>query len=119
EISSIDIIYTQYVNSLSFVPSTYKLLPIEVGEDIVESEIILEPSRDEVLNRLIPMFVSSMIYSTFLQAKTSEHAARRSAMDGANRNADSLISKLELEYNQARQASITQEMTEIISGSNL
>ena len=61
----------------------------------MESEIILEPSRDEVLNRLIPLFVSSMIYSTFLQAKTSEHAARRSAMDGANRNADSLISRLE------------------------
>ncbi|MBQ1878232.1 MAG: ATP synthase F1 subunit gamma [Erysipelotrichaceae bacterium] len=119
EISSIDIIYTQYVNSLTFVPSTYRLLPIEVGEDIVESEIILEPSRDEVLNRLIPLFVSSMIYSTFLQAKTSEQAARRSAMDGANRNADSLISRLELEYNQARQANITQEMTEIISGSNV
>ncbi|MCR5066786.1 MAG: ATP synthase F1 subunit gamma [Erysipelotrichaceae bacterium] len=118
EISSIDIIYTQYVNSLTFVPSTYRLLPIVTTEEIVESEIILEPGRDEVLNRLIPMFVSSMIYSTFLQAKTSEQAARRSAMDGANRNADSLISRLELEYNQARQAGITQEMTEIISGSS-
>ena len=116
EISSIDIVYTQYVNSLTFVPSIYRLLPIE-NEGIEESDIILEPSRDEVINRLIPMFVSSMIYSTFLQAKTSEQAARRSAMDGANRNADNLISRLQLEYNQARQAGITQEMTEIIAGS--
>ena len=83
---------------------------------MIETEILLEPSREEVLNQLIPMYVSSQIYATFLQAKTSEHAARRSAMDSANKNADDLISELQLTYNQARQAAITQEMNEITAG---
>lgn len=117
EISKIDVIYTQYVNSLTFIPSTYQLLPLHISEDIIESDILLEPSRDAVLNQLVPQYVSSMVYSTFLQAKTSEQAARRSAMDGANQNADKLINELQLSFNQARQANITQEMTEIIAGS--
>jgi len=118
EISSIDVIYTQYVNSLKFVPSIYSLLPIHTTTQVEESEFLLEPSRDAILNSLIPMYVSSMIYSTFLQAKTSEQASRRSAMETANHNADELIQELQLSYNRARQASITQEMTEIIAGSS-
>ena len=98
------------------MPSTYKLLPIEINSEI-ESDIILEPNREEVLDRLIPMYVSAMIFSTYLQAKTSENAARRSAMDSANQNADNLIDELQLRYNQARQSNITQEMTEIVAGS--
>ncbi len=116
EISSIDIIYTQYVNSLTFVPSTFNLLPIERPDDLETTDMILEPSRDEVINNLVPKFVASTIYATFLQAKTSEQAARRAAMDAANTNADNLIDELQLSFNQARQASITQEMTEIIAG---
>ncbi|MDI9540041.1 MAG: ATP synthase F1 subunit gamma [Bacillota bacterium] len=115
-LSSIDVIYTQYVNALTFVPTTFHLLPIKTSGKRIESEILLEPSREDVLNQLIPMYVSSQIYATFLQAKTSEHAARRSAMDNANQNADDLIYELELTYNQARQAAITQEMNEITAG---
>ncbi len=118
EVSSIDVIYTQYVNTLTFLPTTFELLPIKINSNgIKTTEILMEPSRDEILNDLIPMYVSSMIYSTFLQAKTSEQAARRSAMDAANKNADNLISSLQLTYNQARQAAITQEMNEITAGS--
>ncbi len=115
-LSSIDVIYTQYVNALTFLPTTFHLLPIKTSATRIETEMLLEPSRDEVLNQLIPMYVSSQIYATFLQAKTSEHAARRSAMDNANQNADDLINELELTYNQARQAAITQEMNEITAG---
>lgn len=117
EISSIDIIYTQYVNTLTFVPTTFDLLPVELSIDVEPTDILLEPSRDEVINQLMPQYVSSLIYSTFLQAKTSEQAARRSAMDAANQNADTLINDLQLTYNQARQAAITQEMNEITAGS--
>lgn len=118
EISSIDIIYTDYVNTLTYTPRTFPLLPIIYDRnEIDEKDILLEPSRDEVLNRLIPMYVSSEIYTKFLESKTSENAARRAAMDGANKNADNLIGDLRIKYNQARQSAITQEMNEISAGS--
>lgn len=118
EISSIDIYYTDYINTLKSEPKIHTLLPIEIDRDsIEETNLLLEPSRDEVLNKLIPMYVSSQIYEKFLESKISENAARRLAMDGANQNADMLISDLEIRYNQARQTAITQEMNEITAGS--
>ncbi len=113
EISEIDVIYTEYINTLTYRPTTMKILPLEMDTETKETEIYLEPDRDAVLNRLVPMYVSSQLYVTFLQAKTSENAARRNAMNNANRNADKLVAELTLSYNQARQAAITQEMNEI------
>lgn len=113
EISEINVVYTEYINTLTYRPTTLRLLPIESVDDEEKADVFLEPTRDEVLNRLIPMYVSSQIYVTFLSAKTSENAARRNAMNLANKNADELISQLTLDYNQARQAAITQEMNEI------
>ena len=113
EISEIDVIYTEYINTLTYHPTTMKILPLEIDAGTEETEIYLEPDRDAVLNRLVPMYVSSQLYVTFLQAKTSENAARRNAMNNANRNADKLVAELTLSYNQARQAAITQEMNEI------
>ena len=115
EITEINIVYTRYINTLTYRPTTLKLLPFEIDEDVKTDEILLEPSRDEVLNRLIPMYVSSQIYVAFLEAKTSENAARRNAMNAANKNAEKLISELRLNYNKARQAAITQEMNEIVA----
>ena len=118
EISSIDIFYTDYVNTLKYEPRIYKLLPIIYDRSVMdETDLFLEPSRDELLDKLIPLYVSSQIYEKFLESKISENAARRMAMDGANQNADSLISDLEIRYNQARQSAITQEMNEITAGS--
>ena len=118
EISSIDIYYTDYVNTLKYEPRIYPLLPIIYDRSAMdETDLLLEPSRDEVLDNLIPMYVSSQIYEKFLESKISENAARRLAMDGANQNADNLISDLEIKYNQARQSAITQEMNEITAGS--
>lgn len=118
EISSIDIYYTDYVNTLKYEPRIYPLLPIRYDREVMdETDMLLEPSRDEVLDKLIPLYVSSQIYEKFLESKISENAARRIAMDGANKNADSLISDLQIRYNQARQGAITQEMNEITSSS--
>ena len=115
EISEINVVYTEYINTLTYKPTTMRLLPIEYEGMEVDEDILLEPSRDEVLNKLIPMYVSSQIYVTYLQAKTSENAARRNAMSMANKNADELIEQLQLSYNKARQGNITQEMNEIIA----
>lgn len=118
EISSIDIYYTDYVNTLKYDPRVYKLLPIIYDPEVMdETDLLLEPSRDELLEVLIPMYISSQIYEKFLESKISENAARRLAMDGANQNADVLIDNLQIRYNQARQSAITQEMNEISSAS--
>ena len=113
EISEIDVIYTEYINTLTYHPTTMKILPLDIPAQENTRDIFLEPDRDAVLNRLVPMYVSSQLYVTFLQAKTSENAARRNAMNKANKNADKLVNELTLSYNQARQAAITQEMNEI------
>ncbi|MDO4940578.1 MAG: ATP synthase F1 subunit gamma [Erysipelotrichaceae bacterium] len=118
EISSIDVFYTDYINTLKQEPKVHKLLPFDfTDKQLVERDILLEPSRDEILNELIPMYISSQIYEKFLESNISENAARRMAMNGADQNAENLIDKLQIKYNQARQASITQEMNEISAGS--
>lgn len=115
EISEINVIYTKYINTLTYEPTLRRLLPFEAEQLEGDDEILLEPSRDEVLNKLIPMYVSSQLYVMFLESKTSENAARRNAMNLANKNAEKLISELRLNYNKARQAAITQEMNEIVA----
>ena len=118
EISSIDIIYTQYINTLTFSPSTFQILPIDRPEHLERRDIELAPDKDTVFDALVTHYTSAQVYSTFLEAKTSEHAARRSAMDSANRNAQQLIEDITLQYNQARQAMITQEVNEITAGAD-
>lgn len=116
EISSIDIVYTEYINSLKYEPTVLKILPLEKVETEEDLDIEFEPSREEFLNWLIPQYISAVIYEALLQGKTSEHAARRSAMDSANNNAIELIESLEKDYNQKRQNEITQQVNEITAG---
>ena len=116
EISSIQVVYTEFVNSVVFEPRIMKLLPIENIDDKLNQEVLFEPSPEEILDEIIPMYINSMIYSTSLRAKTSEYASRRMAMENATDNGEELTNELLLQYNQARQASITQEITEIIAG---
>lgn len=121
EIASIRILYTKFVNSVSFEPELVSLLPIEEmerKEDAYERDTDFEPSGDQILDTLIPMYVRSMLYSYYLQTKTSEQASRRMAMESATDNAEEIKETLELQYNQARQAAITQEITEIVGGVN-
>lgn len=122
EISEIRILYTSFVNSVTFSPEFVTLLPVE--KDNINDhrkntqETIFEPAGDQILNTLVPMYVRSLLYSYYLQTKTSEQASRRMAMENATDNAEELKETLELQFNQARQAAITQEITEIVGGAN-
>ncbi|MGN1275973.1 MAG: ATP synthase F1 subunit gamma [Floccifex sp.] len=122
EISSIKILYTYYKNTLTFVPTLETILPVQKKNEKVESksqaQMIFEPSKEEMLASVIPMILKSTLYSRYLESKTSEQASRRMAMENATDNAQQLRDDLEFAFNQARQAAITQEITEIVGGSN-
>ncbi len=117
EISAIDIVYTHYVNTLTFTPSRLALLPLTPIVTKQNDELLFEPDKQAVLDNLVPLYVSSMVYNMLLESKISEHAARRAAMENANTNAEQLTDELLLQRNQARQEAITQQVTEITSGS--
>ena len=116
---SIRLIYTHYVNSLRFVPEEISIFPIQnvEGESKAGYEPILDPNAKTLIDELVPIYVSSTLYHKIIESQVSEQASRRTAMENANDNADEIIDKLTLEYNKARQTAITQEITEIVSGS--
>lgn len=119
EITSINVIYTEFKNPLTFVPHKVKILPVEESKNEENSiETLFEPTSEEILDDLIPMSVKSLLYSYYLETKTSEQASRRTSMENASDNAEELKETLSLQYNQARQAAITQEITEIVAGSS-
>ena len=121
EIGSIHVLFTKYINPVSFEPVYMQLLPVEEGgENPVKptQETLFEPSGEEILDYLIPMYLKSLLYSFWLETKTSEQGSRQNAMETATDNAQELRDELELKYNQARQAAITQEITEIVGGAN-
>lgn len=116
---SVKLIYTHYVNSLKFVPEEIYLFPLSKveGETLAGYEPILDPNAKTLIDELVPIYVSSTLYHKIIESQVSEQASRRTAMENANDNADEIIDKLTLEYNKARQAAITQEITEVVSGS--
>ncbi|MDO4468138.1 MAG: ATP synthase F1 subunit gamma, partial [Bacillota bacterium] len=121
EISRIQVLYTHYKNTLTFVPTLETILPVsKPKEDVKEShsQMIFEPGKEEMMSSVIPMVTKSSVYSKYLESKTSEQASRRMAMENATDNAEELKADLELAFNQARQAAITQEITEIVGGAN-
>jgi len=109
--------YNHFVSKISQEVSEKKLLPltdIDTGKATTNYEF--EPSDDEILEVLLPQYAESLIYGALLDSKASEHASRMTAMKSATDNAKEVISKLTLHYNRARQAAITQEITEIVGG---
>lgn len=120
KINSINILYTKFVNNINFKVCNDTLLPFKKDKNNINNfkQIEFEPNPYEILDDLIPMMVESEIYSHFLESKTSEQGSRRFAMENATDNANELTDKLLLAYNQARQAAITQEITEIVSGAD-
>ncbi|WEG74094.1 F0F1 ATP synthase subunit gamma [Vagococcus intermedius] len=112
--------YNHHVNSLASQFRAEKMLPIsdlDAGEvKTYELEYILEPSADAILDTLLPQYAESLVYGAILDAKTAEHAARMTAMKSATDNAKNIIDELTISYNRARQAAITQEITEIVGG---
>ena len=132
KIGRVVVAYTEFASMLSQVPKTTELFPLE--RDVLRTkadkggeadgekpkllpDTIYEPSAEAVLETIIPQYVSGMIFGAVCEAAASEFAARRTAMNAANKNADEMIATLTLKYNRARQAMITQEITEIIAGS--
>lgn len=122
EISKIQVLYTHYKNTLTFVPTLKTVLPVEEKEaetkSKVQAQTIFEPDQETMLSCIIPMACKSILYSLFLESKTSEQASRRMAMESATDNADELQEQLELAYNRIRQSAITQEISEIVGGAN-
>ncbi|QNN51966.1 F0F1 ATP synthase subunit gamma [Nocardioides mesophilus] len=125
EVDEVHVVYTRFRSMLTQEPTATRLLPLEIveGEAPVSKEEVLplyefEPSAAEVLDSLLPRYVQSRIYFAMLQAAASELAARQRAMKAATDNADELIKKYTRLANQARQAGITQEISEIVGGVN-
>jgi F-type H+-transporting ATPase subunit gamma len=112
--------YTNFVSVLSQTPSTLRLLPLirqTTGrEGIGNQDIVYEPNSVEVFDAIIPEYLGGILYGALCESRASEQAARRTAMDSATQNADDMIADLSLKYNRARQAAITQEITEIVAG---
>ena len=124
EISEIYLAYTAFKNTVVHEPTLLKLLPVELEQNENEEQrepgtpMNFEPEDEEALNMIIPKYVTSLIFGGLVEAVASENGARMQAMDSATSNAEDMISHLSLQYNRARQGSITQELTEIIAGAN-
>ena len=127
EIGEIYLAYTVFKNTVSQVPTMIKLLPVDLDaakgvKDIDDQDssakaiMNFEPEEEEALDLIIPKYITSLIYGAMIEAVASENGARMQAMDNATSNAEEMIQDLELGYNRARQAHITQELTEIIGG---
>ena len=117
----VEVIYNQFKNAAMQILTTEQLLPVpKMVQKAVESssqvDYILEPSQEEIVEQLIPKNIKLQLYKAVLDSHASEHGARMTAMDKATENAGDLLKKLKLAYNQARQAAITTELSEIVSG---
>lgn len=125
EVDEVYVVYTEMKSAIALEPRILKLLPLEIKalrEEVRADEIVIderlkyEPSPTAVLNVLIPKYIKGIVYGTLVESFTSEQNARMTAMDSATKNADEMLEKLNLYYNRARQAAITQEISEIVGG---
>ncbi|MEW9677020.1 ATP synthase F1 subunit gamma [Lentibacillus sp. L22] len=118
EIDELNLFYNHFVSRISQQVTAKKLLPLTdiQSESQIKSAYEYEPSEEAILDVLLPQYAESLIYGALLDGKASEHAARMNAMRNAKDNAKDIIDDLSLTYNRARQAAITQEITEIVGG---
>ena len=121
EFDEVSVAYTNFVSVLSQVPATKQLLPlipenIEAGEK-TSNGIEYDGGSEEIFAAIVPEYLGGVLYGALCESRAAEQAARRSAMDSATQNADEMIADLSLKFNRARQAAITQEITEIVAGS--
>ncbi len=119
EFDEIYLAYTNFVSVLSQTPDIRQLLPLVRKADVQAqtSDILYEPDSVEVFDAIIPEYLGGILYGALCESRASEQAARRAAMDSATQNAEEMIDDLSLKFNRARQAAITQEITEIVAGS--
>ena len=112
------VLYTRFQSMLTQIPVQEPLLPISVedGQSAESCNALLEGDPEKLVAKIVPLYLTGILYSTVCEASASEQGARRTAMNAANKNAGEIINNLVLHYNRARQAVITQEITEIVSG---
>ena len=113
------IFYNQFKNVITQIPKAQKIIPLNTesaDDNELEDNYEFEPDEDEILSNLLPKNISTQIFKAMLENSASEQGARMSAMDNATRNAGEMVDKLTIQYNRSRQAAITKELIEIISG---
>lgn len=124
EVDEVNLVYTEFISALTQEPKVVKLLPVTIDnndkEEVKKGKAAVQylPSADAVLGYVLPKYVSGSVYGAIAESYASEQAARRTAMESATDNANEMISKLELVYNRARQAAVTQEISEIVAGAS-
>ena len=121
EIDEVILVYTSYMSTLDQQVKSVRMLPFNPQSDpnVIKNdrEVEYEPSMEDVFNYLVPKYVETLLYSAIVESATCEHAARRMAMENATDNAREMLDELELNYNRARQTAITNQLIEIVSGS--
>lgn len=121
-LDEVHVVHAQFRSALSTPPTTMKVLPVTAAEGADEDDVartqsyILSPSADEILNKLLPLYVRNSVYRALVETAAAEHGARRTAMKNATDNAGEMLDTLNRTYNRARQAQITQEIAEIVGG---
>mgnify|MGYP004632968117 FL=1 len=126
DIDEVYLAYTVFKNSVTQIPTLMKILPVDPEQAKTEEEetknakvlMNYEPGEEETLGYIIPLYMNSLIFGAMAEAVASENGARMQAMDSATSNAEEMIETLGLQYNRARQAAITQELTEIVAGAS-
>lgn len=121
EFDEVHVAYTNFVSVLSQTPANMQLLPLTASKHEEKSGpsvvTVYEPGCEEVFDAIVPEYLGGILYGALCESRASEQAARRTAMDSATSNAEDMIADLSLKFNRARQAAITQEITEIVAGS--
>ena len=113
----VTLVFTKFVSMMTQLPVYEDLLPLtKEGDEEELSDVLIEEDVEEMLAKIVPEYIGGVLWSAVSEASASEQGARRSAMNSANKNAEEMIDTLMLKFNRARQAIITQEITEIVSG---
>lgn len=123
KIDSIEVFTTKFKNMMSYSAQKWTLLPInpdeiEVETTEIEPVMVFEPSKQSILQKIVPLYITNTIYQALLEAQASELASRMTAMSAASNNAEDMIRTLTIDYNKARQSAITQEILEVVSGAD-
>jgi F-type H+-transporting ATPase subunit gamma len=118
EVSSIKLVYTKFINSVTFEPTIYSLIPVDNPNDDMKIPFDNPTDPEYLIKRLLRDFINSNIFTAIIESRVCEYASSRIAMENATDNANELKDKLLLQYNRVRQANITQEITEIVGGAD-
>lgn len=116
EFDKIYLLYTHFESAVKYVVRFEEFLPIVPSGEVYEGDYLYEPTRDKIVETIIPKFISTKIYYALVDSQTSEHAARMSAMENATKNCTEMVTNLTLVYNKRRQEGITSEMLDIVGG---